>query len=175
MRRQIGSIALALLLIVAACDTGGTQGGAAALLPDVPNAKIVEGQTISEYIASLASGATLLTGNPALAAGIEFAQGAINCYQEIGAVAVRIYSDLTFPLSTGMVAIVDRNAVTDLGNVARCLGGGRQSSAQATLEVCVNSYTLNKDDNEFYIAYVGTTAEMCSAICSRLEGCSEGQ
>lgn len=173
MRRRIGLIALTLLVLTAACDSLGRPGGAAGLLPDVPDAEVVEGQTISEYIATLTSGATLLAGNPPLVAAIEFAQGAINCYQDIGAVAVRVYSDKEFPLSSGMVAIVDRNAITDLGNLARCLGGGQEFGAQAAIDVCAHFYTLKKDDNEFYIAYVGTTQEMCQAFCTRLEGCSE--
>jgi hypothetical protein len=173
MRRRIGLIALALLMLVAACDSLGRPGGAAALLPDVPNAKVIEGQTISEYIATLSSGASLLSGNPPLVAAIEFAQAAITCYQDIGAVAIRVYSDEAFPLSSGLVAVVDRNAITDLGNLARCLGGGQANSAQAAISICANTYTLKKDDNEFYIAYLGTTEEMCQAFCARLEGCSE--
>lgn len=172
MQTRIWAVTFAVALIAAACDPFGTQGGATSMLPDVPNTTIVKGQTIAEYIASLASGGSLLTGNPPLAAAIEFAQGAINCYQEIGAVAVRIYSDNAFPLSSGMVVIVDRNAITDLGNLARCLGGGAEAGTQAAIQVCSHSYTLKKDDNEFYIAYVGTTEEMCQAFCTRLEGCT---
>ena len=175
MKMRIWAATFTAALIAAACNPSGTQGSAASLLPDVPNTTIVKGQTISEYIATLASGSTLLTGNPALAAAIEFAQGAINCYQDIGAIAVRIYSDNGFPLSSGMVAIIDRNAITDLGNLARCLGGGAEAGAQAVIQVCTHSYTLKKDDNEFYIAYVGTTEEMCQAFCTRLEGCTAHQ
>jgi len=175
MRMRICAVALSIVLIAAACDSFGRPGQAASMLPDVPNTTIVQGQTISEYIASLASGGSLLSGNPPLAAAIEFAQGAINCYQDIGAIAVRIYSDNGFPLSSGMVAIIDRNAITDLGNLARCLGGGAEAGAQAVIQVCTHSYTLKKDDNEFYIAYVGTTEEMCQAFCTRLEGCTAHQ
>jgi len=175
MQIRIWAVILTVVLITVACDPFGTQGRAASMLPDVPNTTIVKGQTIAEYIASLASGGSLLTGNPPLAAAIEFAQGAINCYQNIGAIAVRIYSDNAFPLSSGMVAIVDRNAITDLGNLARCLGGGAEAGAQATIQVCTHSYTLKKDDNEFHIAYVGTTLEMCQAFCTRLEGCTAHQ
>ncbi|HET7091313.1 MAG TPA: hypothetical protein VFL17_21980 [Anaerolineae bacterium] len=175
MRIRIGAVILTVALIAVACNPFGTQGQAESMLPDVPNTTIVKGQTIAEYIASLSSGATLLSGNAPLVAAIEFAQGAINCYQEIGAVAVRIYSDNAFPLSSGMVVIVDRNAITDVGNLARCLGGGAEAGVQATVQVCTHSYTLKKDDNEFYIAYVGTTLEMCQAFCTRLQECTAHQ
>ncbi len=175
MRRRNWMIILTLVLIAAACEAGGRRGSAADLMPNVPNAKIVTGMTISEYIASLAEGGSLLTGNPALVAAIEFTQGAIDCYQGLGAVAVRVYSDETFPLSSGVVAIVDRNAITDVGNLARCLGGGQQAGAQGVIEACAHTYTLTKDDNEFYIAYIGTTAQMCQAFCTGLEGCTASQ
>jgi hypothetical protein len=172
MKMRIWVVTLTVSIIAVACTPPGFTGQAESMLPDVPNTTIVKGQTIAEYIASLASGGSLLTGNPPLAAAIEFAQGAINCYQEIGAVAVRIYSDNAFPLSSGMVAIVDRNAITDLGNLARCLGGGAEASAQATIQICTHSYALPRDDNEFHIAYLATTVEMCQAFCTRLEGCT---
>lgn len=174
MQRGVWTTVLTLIAVVAACGPVGQSGGAADLLPNVPHAKIVEGKTITQYISSLTEGQALLVGNPLLVAAIEFTEGAVTCYQDIGAVAVRIYSDETFPLSSGLVAIVDRNAITDLGNLARCLGGGPGVEAQA-VQVCAHTYTLKKEDNEFYIAYLATTAEMCQAFCSALEGCAESK
>ena len=175
MRRGVWMTVLTLIGIVAACGPIGRPGGAADLLPNVPRAKIVEGKTITQYISSLTEGQALLAGNPLLVAAIEFTEGAVKCYQDIGAVAVRIYSDETFPLSSGLVAIVDRNAIANLGNLANCLSGGKQVTAQAVIEICAHTYTLKKDDNEFYIAYLGTTEEMCQAFCSGLEGCAESK
>ncbi|HLF27810.1 MAG TPA: hypothetical protein VJG32_15860 [Anaerolineae bacterium] len=171
MRRRLWVVGLSLIVIAAACEP--SPGGARALLPSIPQATIVEGKTIVDYIATLAEGKSLLAGNPILVAAIEFAQGAVNCYQDLGAVAVRVYADEVFPLSTGLVAIVDRNALSDVGNLAHCLTGGQEPgfNAQAAMQVCTNAYTLKKDDNEFYIAYLGTTDTMCQAFCSGLEGC----
>ena len=172
MVRRIGLVALTLVVIAAACDLSGRPGGAPGLLPDVPNTDRIEGQQIVDYVSSLAEGGSLLTGNPVLAAGIAFVQRGLNCYQDIGAVAVRAYVDKSFALSTGVVAIVDRAALTDPGNFVKCMSGGQQGiGPQATLTVCTKSYTLNKDDTEYDIAYIGTTQEMCDAFCSRLEGC----
>jgi hypothetical protein len=85
---------------------------------------------------------------------------------------VRTYTDKTFPLSAGFVAIIDRNAVTNPANWQQCLTGKPNATAQAvTLQPCATTFTLKKDNNEFYIAYVATTVELCQALCSRLEGC----
>ncbi len=162
----------AVLLIMTACTP--TAGGAAALLPDVPNTTVVEGQSISDFIAKLADGAALATANPQLVSLIEKAQGTLACLQQTGAAAVRTYTDKTMPLSAGFVAIIDRNAITNPANWQQCLTGRPNPSAQAvTLQPCATTYTLKKGDNEFYIAYVATTVEMCQAFCSRLEGCTQ--
>jgi hypothetical protein len=46
------------------------------------------------------------------------------------------------------------------------------AATAATLEPCAKSYTLKKDDNEFYVAFVATTPQMCETFCSKLEGCT---
>ena len=172
MRTRYVLLVSVLLLIVAACTP--TAGGATALLPDVPNTTVVEGQSISDFIAKLADGAALATANPALITLIDKAQGTLACLQQTGAAAVRTYTDKTFPLSAGFVAIIDRNAITNPANWQQCLTGPANPSAQAvTLQPCAITYTLKKGGNEFYIAYVATTAEMCQAFCSRLEGCTQ--
>jgi hypothetical protein len=146
------------------------------MMPDLPGYKVVEGQTLQGYIATLAEGGTLLSGHPELAALVESVDGVMTCYQEAGAVNTRIYSDEAFPLSSGAVAIADRNLMTSPRTLFRCFGGGDRImtfSEGPTLEPCSKSYTLPKDDNEFYIIYVGTTSEICQAFCENLEGCSK--
>ena len=161
-----------LLLLVTACAP--TAGGATALLPEVPNTTVVEGQSISDFITKLADGAALMAASPQLIPLIEKAQGSLTCLQQIGAVAVRTYTDKTFPLSAGFVAIIDRNAVTNPVNWQQCLTGKKTTAQAVTLQPCAVTFTLKKGNNEFYIAYVATTVEMCQAFCARLEGCPPG-
>ncbi len=167
-RGQWAIIALTLIVTVACTPTAG---GATAMLPDVPNTTVVEGQSITDFIAKLADGASLAAGNPQLILLIEKMQSSLGCLQQIGAVAVRTYTDKTFPLSAGIVAVVDRNAVTNLANLQQCLTGGAGAAAVPTVQPCAQSWTLKRDDNEFYIAYLASTAEMCAAFCSQLDGC----
>jgi hypothetical protein len=171
MKHRMGLISLELILILAACTP--TQGGATALLPNIPTANIVEGRTISEFLAGLPGGAELKTSFPQLFTAVEYVEKVTGCYQKIGAVAVRTYSDKVTPLSSGTVAIVDRNAITDPGNLAACLTSPRAlSQAQPAISPCAKAYTLKKDNNEFLIAYIASTQEMCAAFCSGLEGCT---
>ena len=175
MRVKLGLIISGLALIISACTP--TSGGAAALLPDIPSANIVEGRTISEFLASLPGSAAMKASFPQLFSVVEYVEQVTGCYQKIGAVAVRTYSDKQFPLSSGTVAIVDRNALTDPSNLIACASStpSAEAEAQPTIKPCVSAYSLTKNNNEFYIAYIASTEEMCTAICSGLEGCTPSQ
>ncbi|MEJ5311019.1 MAG: hypothetical protein WHX52_14750 [Anaerolineae bacterium] len=146
------------------------------MLPDLPDHTVVEGQTLTEYLGSLAEGASLLAGRPDLAALALGVDKFIGCYQDVGAVQARVYSNKQNPLSAGAVAIADRNALLDPRNLLACLKpsaeAGEAGIQSFAIEPCSASYTLTKDDNEFYILYAGTTQEICQAFCAQLEGCT---
>ena len=159
-------------LVLTACQT--QRGSAKDLLPNVPNTTVVEGQTITQFLAKAADGAALVAANPELIPLIQRVEASLTCYQDLGAVALRTYTDKSFPLSAGIVAIIDHKALTDPANFANCVLGRAQGAETAipTIEPCLKTYTLKKDNNEFDIAYVATTQEMCQAFCSQLEGCT---
>ncbi len=167
---QLRLIFWASILFLTACTP--TRGAATDMLPNVPNTKTVEGQSITQFIASLADGAVITAANPQLVVVINRIESTLNCFQDKGAVGMRTYVDQTFPLSAGAVLIVDRNALTNPANVVGCLTNPPGASATPTIQPCFKSYTLKKADNEFFIAYIASTAQMCEAFCSRLEGCT---
>lgn len=175
MRTKFVLLISAAALIITACTP--TQGSADTLLPNIPTANIVEGKTITEFLTGLPGGTTLKTAFPQLFSVVEYVEQVTSCYSKLGAVAVRTYSDKTTPLSSGTVAIVDRNAITDPANLAACVikGPAAFSATQPTIQPCAQTYTLKKNNNEFYIAFIASTKEMCTAICSGLEGCVLGQ
>jgi hypothetical protein len=154
-------------------STPTTEPPAAALLPKLPGYVTVEGQTITSFIGTLSGGAALLTGNPDLAATITAIDGIISCYQQVGAVRARVYSNQATPLSAGTVAIGDRNALLDPANLFRCVAPNIGYRAESlTIKPCAASYTLSRGGNDFYILYAGTTQEICQAFCTHLEGCT---
>lgn len=146
------------------------------MLPDLPDHTVVKGQTLTEYLGTLAEGATLLAGRPDLAALALGVDKFIGCYQDVGAVQAQVYSNKENPLSAGAVAIADRNALLDPRNLLACLKpsaeAGEAGIQSFAIEPCSASYTLTRDDNEFYILYAGTTQEICRAFCAQLEGCT---
>jgi len=173
MFKRIVLLTLLAAVALTACQT--QRGSAQDMLPNVPNTTVVEGETITQFLAKVADGAALAAANPELIPVIQRVEASLTCYQGLGAVALRTYTDKTFPLSAGIVAIIDRNALTNPANFGNCVLGraqGAEASAP-TIQPCSKTYTLKKDDNEFYIAYIATTQEMCQAFCSQLEGCTE--
>jgi hypothetical protein len=146
------------------------------MLPDLPDHTVIEGQTLTDYLGTLAEGATLLAGRPDLAALALGVDKFISCYQDVGAVQARIYSNKENPISAGAVAIADRNALLDPRNLLACVKPTPETGAASIqsfdIEPCTASYTLERDGNEFYILYAGTTQEICQAFCAQLEGCT---
>jgi hypothetical protein len=146
---------------------------AAALLPKLAGYNTAEGQTLTSYIGKLSGGGALLTGQPELAATLTAVDAIVGCYQQVGAVRARLYSNQVSPLSAGTVAIADRNALLDPANLFKCVAPNVQMGAQSVkIEPCKASYTLKRDNDEFYILYAGTTTEICQAFCTNLEGCT---
>ena len=169
-------LALALAL-QAACDVVSpppAEPPAAAMLPDLPGYTVVEGQTLTDYLSTAAGGGALLAGQPELAAVVAVVDEIGGCYQEVGAARARLYSKVEDPLTAGAVAIADRNELLDPANFLRCaLPQFRpQEQEAAAVEPCAASYTLEQEDNEFYIAYAGTRPEICRAFCTRLPACT---
>jgi hypothetical protein len=174
-------IAVAVLLVVASVLLGIDRSGpeenpAADLLPDLPGYNMVEGDLLTDYIGKLSGGAALLVGQPELAAAIVAVDQVIGCYQDVGAVEARVYSLEDDPLSAGVVAIGDRNKLLDPENLFACVAPalpaeGDEPIDMATIRPCTASYTLARDDNEFYIIYAATTVEVCQSFCAALEGC----
>jgi hypothetical protein len=170
--------ALVLLALTAsACGLGAAKPTGTPpvvqLMPDLPGYKVVEDVAVQDYIKKLADGAALLSGSPSLLFLIEKVDGVIECYQDAGAVNMRIFSDEDFPLSSGAIAITDRNRMTDPQTLFQCIGGSvLPFGAEESVGPCAHNYTLERDDNEFYIIYVGTTQEICQTFCAALDGCS---
>ena len=163
-----------ILLGVGGSDTEPPAGG---MLPSLSGYNVVEGEQLTDYLGKQAGGAALLAGQPELAAAIVVVDHIIGCYQDVGAVQARLYSDQGAPLSAGAVAIADRNELIDPQNLFKCVvpaipAGADAQAGVPAIEPCTASYTLERDNNEFYIVYAGTTEEICRAFCTALEGCT---
>ncbi|NJN54813.1 MAG: hypothetical protein HC804_08720, partial [Anaerolineae bacterium] len=83
----------------------------------------------------------------------------------------RVYSDPNAPQNSGIVAVGDRAALLNPVTFLQCVPGRDLYNPNSfVLEPCTHSYTLTRDDNEFYIIYAGLTPDVCHEFCSKLEG-----
>lgn len=176
-------ISLVFKLIILAIIAGGLWTGynyflvtptAPPTLPTLAGHKLVDGQNLIGYLTGLGEEAAKIAESPELANAAVQVDDIIRCYREIGAVQVGVYTDEEFPLSAGVVAIADRNAILNPVNLFNCANADAGTAGRDLLSIkpCQANYTVARDNNEFYITYTGTTEAICRAFCSQLEGCT---
>jgi hypothetical protein len=164
-------VSILFMLVTITCSSSSSPP-VESLMPDISGYNTVKTDSVQGYIATLAEEASLLAGQPHLMATIGIIDSMTACYQDKGAVNVQVYSDQVEPLSSGVIAMVDYNRITDPSLLFDCAVFG---SADTQIQPCMHEYTLHKDDNKFYIMYAGTTPRICSDFCKNLEGCENSK
>lgn len=164
---------IATVLLVACGSPPAKETAAQEMLPELSGYDTIDGQSFTDALTTLGVMTTLI-GQPELGAPIAAVSEVVDCYQAVGAISARVYSSQSDPIHSGVVAIGDRNALLDPVTFLQCVVSRRGPGAQAaTIQPCTHSYTLPRDDNEFYILYAGLTPEICAAFCANLEGCTQ--
>ena len=179
------------VITVAACSQIGIPGGAAVpttgntssdaaaaqqYVTDIPGYISTNATSITSAISTFSGGASLITGNPITAALIAQIDGMITCYQNVGAVAAKIYAQADIAaLTQGQVPAVGALAVVNqdrlISNFLPCaLGSGRGLSAQAQPadQPCANSGSFTANGNTFLYVYAASKQELCAAIAQHL-------
>lgn len=177
--KWFGLLSALLLVLVAACQvvpsTGDTASDAAAaqnFLPTVSGYNMVEANSISDALTKVGAGASVLTGNLPLAGAIAKLDDMIRCYQGVGAVAARIYTEPNINPTTipriGAVAIINTTRIQR--NLLACvLNTGAQAQRADEIQPCggSGSFTVNNETLEYVFA--ATTPELCQAFQSQLK------
>ena len=168
-----------LLILLAACGTlapGGSDRAdqatsAQRFLPDAEGYTRSDTSSLTDALTTLGSGASLLSGNPALLAAITTIDAMIECYQQVGAVAASIYSRISGEgVSLGAVAVVNQERLGR--NFLTCaLGGGEaEYSAQAAaVQPCSNSGTLPVGGETIHYLYAATDPLLCLRFQSHFD------
>ena len=176
-RTRLLALVVVVVLIVG-CGSGADMrdDSAANLMPNLPGYSVQTTLDLQDAISKVAGAAALIAAQPEMTALIAAATGLARCYQEAGAVEGRVYTRDSNPLQAGLVIIINRNQLTNPALLSNCIFGGEAGPsimAQQALQPCANVYTLPRDNNEFYIAYVGTDPSVCTDFCSALQGCAQ--
>lgn len=175
---RVSALLIAVALVGAACTNGpsGIAPRADSLMPTLNGYSTLDVSTIQEYIVSLGETGTALTGQFAATAAIEAVDQVIGCYQNVGAVAARGYSKDDLPVVAGVVAIVNRDLLTDPQTFLSCVGlAAVPESAQqggGGLVPCAFAYSTELEGDTFDMLYAGTDLEICQAFCRALPNCT---
>jgi len=181
----------ALLLVLAACNlgetvgsvvpvatTGDTAADAAAaqrFLPNIGGYLITDADSLVDALAAVAGGAALLTADPIAAAVIAQIDGMIQCYQEVGAAAAKIYVQADIGgLVQGQVPNVGAMAVINSDRIANnflpcALGqgpGGLSAQSAPQVQICSNSGQFTADGENLWYVYAATNPDLCAAFQS---------
>jgi hypothetical protein len=170
-------LALVLIIVmVAGCGGGASVRDSTAgdMMPNLSGYTITNTLDIQTAIANVVGAASLAAAQPQITGLIAAVSGLARCYQEAGAVEGRVYISREDPFLAGVIVIINRNQLLNPAVLTNCIGGGgRQMAPLADIQPCARVYTLQRDNNEFYIAYVATNPEVCTAFCSGLPGCTQ--
>jgi hypothetical protein len=182
---------VAVVMIGAACSRLGLPGGAAVpttgntssdpssaaqFVPDLPGYLSTNASNISTAVSTISGGASILSGNPISAALIAQIDGMIACYQNVGAVAAKVYAQADLASLTqgqipalGALAVINQDRLVN--NFLPCaLGSGSADSfsAQAAEQPCSGSGSFVVNNETLWYLYAATKQELCTAIVQRL-------
>ncbi len=169
---------LLFLVAVTACGQGTTttpDTSAASMMPNLSGYTANDTTDLQNTLSRISGGAALLSGDPALAAGITAINAVAQCYQKAGAFQARSYVNNSDVTRAGVIIIINRNVMSDPNTFTSCVLPRRALAAPQSaqqLQPCANTYVYNTTNNQYYIGYVATNSDVCQAFCSALPSCS---
>lgn len=186
-RKTVKQLALVLgLLILASCSVLGTPGTGGLVpttgdtasdpsavqrfLPNIPGYNVTDADSLVDAITAVTGGASLLTGNPVTAAMVAQIDGMIQCYQNVGAVGARIYTQANIgQLLEGQVPAVGALAMINqdrlVNNFLPCALGSAGDSFRAqgaAVEPCSGSGSFVAEGETIHYLYAATQPDLCA-------------
>lgn len=137
--------------------------------PNIPGYNSTDAANIADALTKVGAAGSLVTGNLLSAGAIAKLDNIIACYQSVGAVSARVYTDVNIAANpnapkVGVLAVINTTRIQR--NLYSCVLNTGGPSAQAVNEIqpcggsgekVVNGETLN------YV-YAATTPELCATF-----------
>jgi len=168
---------LLAVLMLAACsmtttsttpDTANDPAAAQRFLPNLPGYTATEAHSITDALTAVGVGGSLITGNVPLAAVVSRLDTMMQCYQNVGAVAARVYTQVDIgSVLQGQVPKVGALAVINQDRLERnflsCALGTGLSAQADQVQPCGGSGTFLASNNErIHYVYGATSPELCT-------------
>jgi hypothetical protein len=188
-RRSILFLLVLVATFGAACSRLGVPGGAVVpttgntssdpsaaqqFVPELPGYLSTNASNISTAISTITGGASALSGNLVGTALIAQIDGMIACYQNVGAVAAKVYAQADIAtIAQGQVPTVGALAVVNqdrlVNNFLPCaLGSGPNTLGAQAAQPCSGSGSFVVNNETLWYLYAATNQDLCTAIVQHL-------
>jgi hypothetical protein len=159
------------MIIVSGCSlegagpTGQTSNDPAAVqqyFPTIPGYSASQVNDIVEAITLVTGGASLATGNLLGSFAISRLQTMAECYQGVGAMDARVYTQLNIQQPViGALAIVNQDRITE--NFLNCaIGGTGQTPRLTEPQPCIGSGTFTQNNDTYHYIYAASDQALCA-------------
>lgn len=183
MRRLFLLVVVALAAVGCSFTTTGPTGDTASdataaqqFLPNISGYNRTNADSITDAISSISGGAALISGNPVAAALVSRIDAMIQCYQDVGAVAANVYTQVNLEQvlagevpKVGAVAVVNQDRIAR--NFLNCVVGGAANTFSAqSVEPCGGSGTKTVGGETIHFVYAGTDPNFCVSVQQHFDG-----
>jgi hypothetical protein len=187
MRKSVLASLMICTLAVAACsvvggsnlvpttgDTANDPSAAQRFVPDLPGYISTNATNVTDAISAITGGASLLTGNVPAAALVAQIDGMIQCYQNVGAFAAKVYVEANVSNlvqgqvpSAGALAVINQDRIASNFMACALGSGGQGLSAQSDQpQPCFGSGTFTADNETLHYLYAATEPNLCAQFQS---------
>jgi len=170
---------IVLLILLASCsavtgptgDTANDPAAAQRFLPtSIPGYTVTEANTITDALTTAGVGGSLLTGNAPLAAMVAKLDDMMRCYQNVGAVAARVYTQVDVGSliqgqipKVGALAVVNQTRLErNFLNCALTVGSGLSAQSANETQPCGGSGSTTVNGETIIYVFGATTPELCT-------------
>jgi hypothetical protein len=130
---------------------------------------MTEADSITDALTAAGVGGSLLTGNAPLAAAVAKIDDMIQCYQNVGAVAARVYTQVNIGSvvqgeipKMGALAVINQDRLErNFLNCALSVGSGLSAQADE-IQPCGGSGTTVVNNERIHYVFAATTPELCT-------------
>lgn len=156
-------------------DTANDISAAQRYVPDLPGYISTNASNITDAISAVTGGASLISGNLLGTALVAQIDSMIQCYQDVGAAAAKVYVQVDIASiaqgqvpSAGALAVLNQDRI--INNFLPCALGSNNArglSAQAeNPQPCAGSGSFTVNNETLYYMYAATEQNLCNQFQS---------
>jgi hypothetical protein len=156
-----------VIVLLSACSLpwSGAQNPTIGQLPNLRGYRQIEGESLTDQLASNEILNTLLLGQPQLAVVAEIISQAGSCAQQQGVVNWRVYVGEDDPATAGVVVIASQKQATNPQVLLQCsVSVISRRSLGLDISPCTNSFRYEANNDTYYVFYAASKEKLCASF-----------